>query len=267
MAPPQTTGAVARSLSDQSLVGTAKMICQHIGNRSRSTATYHRFCLALRHEWVHLPRALNRVVTVTSEGLPVGPESQISEDLRQRGIAVVQGLFADGRIDENAFHQALDQLFAVHSETEFCSLMRSLPPPVAVTPPARRRQEPLEIETSMGEVRLDGRWQVGRMTKIDTGMGAVIVDLTQAEFDDWDVEIVVHTHMGDITVIAPFGLDIRLVGRNSPVTTCLDPPIPSFPVVRLSATSDMGAVRLVNPTEPGTRRKRWRRRGDPTRGT
>jgi hypothetical protein len=31
----------------------------------------------------------------------------------------------------------------------------------------------------------------------------VTIDLTEAEFDDWDVEIVVHTTMGWITVIAP----------------------------------------------------------------
>jgi len=147
----------------------------------------------------HLPGAVDRVMTVTSGGLPVGAEPQISEDLRQRGIVVVQGLFADGKVDQNAFQRAVDGLLAVQSEAEFASLMRSLPPPVAVTPPALLRQEPLEIATSMGEVRLDGRWQVGRLTKIDTGMGAVIVDLTEAEFDDWDVEIVVRTRMGAIT--------------------------------------------------------------------
>jgi hypothetical protein len=207
------------------------------------------------------------VVAVTSDGLPVGAEPQISEDLRQRGIVVVQGLFAHGKVDQDAFQRALDKLLAVQSEAEFGTLMRSLPLPVAVTPPVRRRQVPLEIATSMGEVRLDGRWQVGRLTKIDTGMGAVIVDLTEAEFDDWDVEIVVHTRMGAITVISPPGIDIRLVGRNSPVTTSLDPPIPGFPVVRLSATSDMGAISVVNPSERPPRRKRWRRRGDRTEET
>jgi hypothetical protein len=171
----------------------------------------------------------------------------------------VKGLLVDGKVDQNAFERALDGLLAVRSEAELASLMRSLPPPVAVKPAGRQRQEPLEIATSMGEVRLDGRWQVGRLTKIDTGMGAVIVDLTEAEFDDWDVEIVVHTRRGTITVISPPGLDIRLVGRNSPVTISLAPPIPGFPVVRLSATTDMGAISVMNPTEQPPRRRTWRR--------
>ena len=36
-----------------------------------------------------------------------------------------------------------------------------------------RRREPLEISTRMGEVRLEGRWQVSRTTRINAGMGAV----------------------------------------------------------------------------------------------
>ena len=44
---------------------------------------------------------------------------------------------------------------------------------------------------------------MSRLTKIDTGMGSVTIDLSEAEFDDWDVEMVVHTHIGAITVIVP----------------------------------------------------------------
>jgi hypothetical protein len=205
---------------------------------------------------------------VTSDGLPVEAERPLSEDLRQRGIVVLQGLFANGNVDEDVFQHTLDGLLRIRTEGEFASMMRSLPPSVALTPPAQRRQEPLQITTPMGEVRLDGRWQVGHLTTIDTDMGSVIVDLTEAEFDDWDVEIVVHTRMGMITVIAPPGLDIRLVGRNSPVTNSSAPPIPGFPVVRLSAVADMGTIRIVNSTdEPPPKRKRWRRPNQSTKAT
>ena len=201
---------------------------------------------------------------MTSDGLPVEAERPLSEDLRQRGIAVLQELFANGKVDENGFQRSLDGLLRISSEGEFASMMRSLPPPVAFTPPAQRRQEPLQITTPMGEVRLDGPWQVGHLTTIDTAMGSVIVDLTEAEFDDWEVEIVIHTRMGMITVIAPPGLDIRLVGRNSPITNSSAPPIPGFPVVRLSAVSDMGMIQVVNSTEHPPKRKRWRRRSSLT---
>ena len=140
---------------------------------------------------------------MNDDGLPAETEPSVPEDLQQRGIDFLQGLLASGKVDLGRFQKALDALLGAHTQADFASVVRSLPPPVEFTPPARRRQEPLEISTSMGEVRLEGRWQVSRLTKIDTGMGSVTIDLSQAEFDDWDVEIVVHTHMGAITVIVP----------------------------------------------------------------
>jgi len=195
---------------------------------------------------------------MSDDRLPVH-EPAISEELRQREIEVLQGLLVSDKVDQDTFQRALDELLGARTDAEFASVVRSLPPPVEFTPPARRRQAPLEISTSMGEVRLEGRWQVSRLTKIDTGMGAVTIDLSQAEFDDWDVEIVVHTHMGAITVIVPRGLEVRPVGRSGAVNTALEPPIPGFPVVRLSATCDMGTIRVMHPAEKRQRRRRWRR--------
>ena len=55
-------------------------------------------------------------------------------------------------------------------------------------------------------------------------------------------------------MIVPCGFDVRLVGRNGVVETVVEPPVPGFPVVRLSATSDMGMIRVVHPTEKTQRR-------------
>jgi Cell wall-active antibiotics response LiaF, C-terminal len=198
------------------------------------------------------------------DGLPAETESPVSEDLQQRGIDFLQGLLASGKVDLDRFQKALDALLGARTQAEFTSVVRSLPPPVEFTAPARRRHEPLEISTSMGEVRLEGRWQVSRLTKIDTGMGSVTIDLSQAEFDDWDVEIVVHVHMGEITVIVPRGVEVRPVGRSGPVNASLEPPIPGFPVVRLSATCDMGTIRVMHPPEKWQRRRRWPRRHSKT---
>jgi len=198
---------------------------------------------------------------VSDDRLPAEAELPISEDLRQCGIDVVRGLVTSGKVDLDEFQTALDRLLSARTYADVASVFRSLPPPVELTPPARRRQEPLEISTSMGEVCLNGRWQVGRLTKIEIGMGEVTIDLTEAEFDEWEVEIVVHTKMGSITVIAPRGLEVRQVGKSGPVGSTLGPPIPGFPVVRLSASCDMGTVRLMHSQEPQQKRKRrWGRR-------
>ena len=101
------------------------------------------------------------------DGLPAETEPPVSEELQQRGIDFLQGLLASGKVDLDRFEKALDALLGAHTHADFAWVVRSLPPPVEFTPPARRRQEPLEISTSMGEVRLEGRWQVSRLTKID----------------------------------------------------------------------------------------------------
>jgi hypothetical protein len=103
---------------------------------------------------------------VDDDGLPaeIGPPG--SEDLQQHGIDFLQGLLASGKVDLDRFQKALDARGA-QTQADFTSMVRSLPPPVEFTPPGRRRQEPLEISTSMGEIRLEGRWQVSRITKID----------------------------------------------------------------------------------------------------
>jgi len=206
------------------------------------------------------------VLAVTSEGSPVEAGPPVSDDLRRRAINLLQGFLVSGKVDLDRFQQALEEILGAQTESEFAAVVRSLPPPVELTSPARRRQEPLEISTSMSEVRLEGRWQVSRLTKISAGMAAVTIDLTGAEFDDWDVEIVVHTTMGAITVIVPRGFDVRLVGRNGAVKSVVEPPVPGFPVVRLSATSDIGTIRVVHPREKTRRRPRWRRRRQPTLG-
>jgi len=195
---------------------------------------------------------------VSDDRLPVEAEPPISEDLRQCAFDAVRALVASDKLDLDGFQTALDRLLVARTHAEVASVFRSLPPPVEFTPPARRRQEPLEVSTSMGEVRLTGRWQVGRLTKIETRMGAVTIDLCEAEFDDWEVEIVAHTKMGSITVIAPRGLDVRQVGNSGAANSTLGPPIPGFPVVRLSASSDMGTIRLMHPKEK--RHRGWGRR-------
>jgi hypothetical protein len=197
---------------------------------------------------------------VNDDGLPAETGPPVSEDVQQRGIDFLQGLLASGKVDLDRFQKALGALLEARTQDDFASVVRGLPSPVEFTSPARRRQEPLEISTSMGDVRLEGRWQVSRLTRIDTGMGSVTIDLSQAEFDDREVEIVVRTGMGTVTVIVPRGLEVRPVGRSGPVNATLEPPIPGFPVVRLSATSNMGAIRVMHPTEKKQRRQRWRRR-------
>ena len=196
---------------------------------------------------------------MNDDGLSAETGSPVSEDVRQRGIDFLQELLASGKVDLARFQKALDALLEARTHADFASVVRSLPSPVELTPPARRREEPLKIFYSRADVRLEGRWQVSQLSRIYTGFGNVRIDLCQAEFDDWDVKIDVGTGFGKITVIVPRGFEVRPVGRSGQVNSALEPPIPGFPVVRLSATANQGAIRVRHPAEK-KRRQRWRLR-------
>jgi hypothetical protein len=85
---------------------------------------------------------------MSDDRLPVH-EPAISEELRHREIEVLRRLLVSGKVDQDTFERALDELLGARTDAEFASVVRSLPPPFEFTPASRRRQEPLEISTSM----------------------------------------------------------------------------------------------------------------------
>jgi len=175
---------------------------------------------------------------VDHDGLPAETEPLISEDLREREIEVLQGLLASGTVDLDRFQRALDGLLGARTTADFGPVVRGLPPPF-------HSLRPHGGGKSAEDLHLDGQGSphgplAGRPSHQDMGgYGDVTIDLTEAEFDNWDVKIVVDINMGSLTVIVPRGLDVRQVGRSAAFTSTLQEPIPGFPVVRLSAFCNM----------------------------
>jgi hypothetical protein len=169
------------------------------------------------------------------------------EDDRQRATAFVQELYAAGAIDAGRFDTGISGLLAATTDAELAEVVRSLPPPVALTSPDRRLARPLEIHSGMRRLRLGGRWQVGRETHISADLGSVKIDLTEAEFDDRVVDLHVYTGWGSITIIVPRGVGVQIVHHRGGVDARLEPPVPGLPLVRLDATTSMGKIHLRHP--------------------
>ena len=139
----------------------------------------------------------------------------------------------------------------------------SLPAPVALTSPQQRLAKPLEINGGMGRLRLTGRWQVARETHVSADLGSVLIDLTEAEFDDHVVDLHVYTGCGSVTIIVPPGVGVQLIKHRGGVDSRLDPPIPGLPLIRLDVTTNIGRVHLRHPQpqnrpsrRPGRRKRR-----------
>jgi hypothetical protein len=168
-------------------------------------------------------------------------------DDQERATEFLRELYAAGHIDAARFDAGLTGLLAAQTDAELAEVVRSMPPPVSVTSPARRLSRPLEIHSGMGRLRLAGRWQLAAETHVSADLGSVRLDLTDADFDDNVIDLHVYTGWGTITIIVPRGVDVQIVKHRGGVSSRLQPPVPGFPLIRLDVTTNIGRVRLRHP--------------------
>jgi hypothetical protein len=178
------------------------------------------------------------------------------EDAQHRATEFLKELYAAGDIDAGRFDTGVAGLLAATTDAELAEVVRSLPPPVALTSPDRRLTQPLEIHSGMRRLRLTGRWQVARQTHASADLGSVLIDLTEAEFDDRLIDLHVYTGWGSITIIVPRGVGVQVIHHRGGVDSRLEPPVPGLPLVRLDVTTSIGKVRLRHPGAQD-RKGRW----------
>jgi hypothetical protein len=180
----------------------------------------------------------------------------MQEDARRRATELLKDLYAAGDIDVDRFDAGVARLLAATSDAELAAVVRSLPPPVALTSPDRRLDQPLEIHSGMHRLRLGGRWQVARETHVSADLGSVKIDLTEAEFDGHDVELHVYTGWGSITIIVPRGVGVQIIHHRGGVDSRLEPPLPGSVLVRLDATTSIGKIHLLHPRPRELKKRR-----------
>ena len=183
------------------------------------------------------------------------------EDAQRRASEFVKDLYAAGDIDEAQLDAGVAGVLAARTEAELARVVRSLPTPVALTSPDRRLDRPLEIHGGIGRLRLAGRWQVARETHVSADLGNVLIDLTEAAFDDHVIDLHVYTGCGSITIIVPRGVAVQVTHHRGGTDMRLEPPVPGLPLVRLDATTNIGRIHLRHPGPPsrGRRRRGFRR--------
>ncbi len=182
----------------------------------------------------------------------------MNEDAQRRATEFLKELYAAGGLDAGRFNTGVAGLLAATTDTELADVVRSLPPPVALTSPDRRLTKPLEIHSGMRRLRLTGRWQVARETHVSADLGSVRIDLTEAEFDDRVIDLHVYTGWGSITIIVPRGVGVQIIHHRGGIDSRLEPPLRGLPLVRLDVTTSIGKAHLRHPAAPGGKR-RWPR--------
>jgi hypothetical protein len=163
-------------------------------------------------------------------------------------------MLADDRLELADYDRAVEQVLVARSETELGQVLRSHPAPVTLTAADRRLDQPLKIRGGTGRLRLDRPWQLAKQTSVRAELGSVMIDLTQAQFDERTIDLNVYTGWGTITIVVPPGVGVQLVRTHGTVSSRIPAPLPGLPLVRLRAQTNIGRIRLRAPDEVRRRR-------------
>lgn len=181
-----------------------------------------------------------------------------ADDAQHRATEFVKELYAAGDIDADRLEACVTGILAARTEAELADLVRSLPQPVVLTSADRRLSKPLEMHSSIGRMRVAGRWQVAKETHINADLGSITIDLSEAEFDDNVIDLHVYTGWGSITIVVPRGVAVQIIRHRGGLNSRLEPPVPGLPLIRLDLTTNIGRIRLRHPersgpSQPGSR--------------
>ena len=117
----------------------------------------------------------------------------IGDELQSNAVSVLRAMLADDRLGLADYERAIDQVLGARTENELREVLHSLPTPVRITPADRRLDQPLKIRGGTGRLRLDRPWQLARKTTVRAELGSVMIDLTQAHFDQPTIDLSVYT--------------------------------------------------------------------------
>jgi hypothetical protein len=188
---------------------------------------------------------------------------ELATDGQREGVLVhLRELFARGEIEGDLFDVLTSVAGDAVSVADLADVMSKVPPLLAMTAPDRRLTAPLELRTMTGSLKMNGRWQVGQTTNAMVATGSMLIDLTQAQLDDDEIDLSVKVVTGSARVVIPYGMDVQIVELSGGVRNKLGSSVapPTAPLVRISAVVITGSITLCRPKLP--RRRRWRRRSD-----
>jgi hypothetical protein len=104
--------------------------------------------------------------------------------------------------------------------------------------------EPLVLQAADGGLTLGSGWQLAKETRIRTGVGSALIDLSAASWDTLHVDLHLET-WGSIEVLVPKGVAVQMAGGAGRVRLeALSAPVPGGPVLRVSTSGPAGMFRI-----------------------
>jgi hypothetical protein len=206
------------------------------------------------------------------ENRPHDPsQMRISDADRQRVADVLRDAAGDGRIDLDELEERLELTFQAKTYGELVPITLDLQAAGPVTPPAAApvRRTPAGLPAIghnsstaiMSECKRQGVWSVPEHHSAFAMMGAVLIDLRQAQLSAHETLINASAVMGEVKVIVDAGTHVVVSGvpimgefhqgkDKTPAQLS-----PDSPIVRVKGMALMGSVSVQRLPPPGTPRR------------
>lgn len=180
---------------------------------------------------------------------PDPPEIRISHADRERAAQHLQRALVEGRISLIELEERLATVYAARYEAELRPPLADLPPtdaaPVVALTPAG---PPTVLRTGMSAVRRTGVWAVPARLRVQSQMGAVVLDFSTAEIAHPVVEIELELGAASARLVVPddatANVDDLVAGMGTVRSSVPSDPRPGVPHFVVHGRAGLGSIRV-----------------------
>ncbi|HEY0639514.1 MAG TPA: DUF1707 domain-containing protein [Pseudonocardiaceae bacterium] len=184
----------------------------------------------------------------------IDPRDLLVSDAEREHIGgLLQKAVGQGRITIAEFDERMAAAMAARTRGDLNVLVMDIAEPTGG--PAAPGAEPVvkgevKLRSGMGDITRRGYWLVPAVVKVNSGMGSVLLDFTEAELTAPVTTIDAVLGVGDLTVVVPEGAAVDVDEAHAGVGEVKNRtgrPVPGAPRFVVRGTSRMGDIKVVNP--------------------
>lgn len=188
------------------------------------------------------------------------PGIRISDADRERAAQRLHEALSEGRITVGELEERIAVVYAARYASELMPPLADLPgDPLGVAVPAPLSTPvgpPVVLRTGMGSLRRTGAWAVPPRLRVQSGMGAVLLDFCDAELPHPVIEVELELGAGSARLLVPdtatADVDGLVAGMGTVKSKVPSLPVSGCPHFRVYGRTSMGSVTV-------RRRYRWAR--------
>ncbi|NKY57348.1 DUF1707 SHOCT-like domain-containing protein [Nocardia flavorosea] len=183
----------------------------------------------------------------TPEHLPV---LRAGDADRERAASIVQGAFAEGRLDLVEFDERIAAVYAGRTVPELEALTVDLVPAAHGS-----KTDRLVLRSAGSSVKREGQWRVPPRIVVETEHGGVRLDFTEAVLRSPEVWVEMKSAHASVLLIIPPGWSVdidEVISEWGSVTNKAGAPVSGLPLLRVTGVVQHASVTVRHP-----RRRRW----------